>query len=178
MSITISAYNAQNHHDLNRCDASFTVDSKLILHAEDGILRYTIVAIPPYTKHYPPSTDDHTSYLAQRDKGIFFAYHDGQLAGQIILFKNWNGYAYVDDLAVQSEMRRRGIGRALMQQAIAWAKARQLPGIMLETQNINVAASLFYERCGFVLGGFDRFLYRGLDPDTAEIALYWYLPLR
>ena len=46
---------------------------------------------------------------------------------------------------------------------------------MLETQNINVAACLFYARCGFVLGGYDRFLYRGLTPETDEIALYWYL---
>jgi streptothricin acetyltransferase len=46
---------------------------------------------------------------------------------------------------------------------------------MLETQNINVAACLFYQRCGFTLGGFDRYLYRGLDPSTEEVALYWYL---
>ena len=174
MAITIEEYSAQNHRDLNRCDASFTVDAKLVLHGRDDSLSYTVVSIPPYTKHYPPQ-DEHTTYLAQRDKGIFLAYVDGQLAGQIVIFKNWNGYAYVDDLAVDSAKRRCGVGRALMQQAITWAKARQLPGIMLETQNVNVAACRFYEQCGFVLGGFDRFLYRGLDPKTEEIALYWYL---
>jgi ribosomal protein S18 acetylase RimI-like enzyme len=62
-----------------------------------------------------------------------------------------------------------------VQQAIAWAQDRQLPGVMLETQNINVAACRLYERCGFTLGGFDRYLYQGLHPDTEEIALYWYL---
>jgi streptothricin acetyltransferase len=46
---------------------------------------------------------------------------------------------------------------------------------MLETQNTNVAACLFYRRCGFELGGFDRFLYHAIHPDSDEIALYWYM---
>jgi ribosomal protein S18 acetylase RimI-like enzyme len=175
MAITIEEFSGQNLHDLNRCDGAFIVDSKLILRVEDGIPSYTIVNVPSYTKQYPRSEISYAEYLAQVDKGIFFAYHDGQLAGQIILFKNWNGYAYIDDIAVDVRFRKRGIGRALIQQAVDWAKARQLPGIMLETQNINVAACLFYQRCGFELGGFDRFLYRGLDPDTEEVALYWYM---
>lgn len=175
MTISIAEFDAQNLHDLNRCDSAFIVDSKLILRSEDGVPSYTIVSVPPYTKQYPRSKISYTEYLAQVDKGIFFAYQDGQLAGQIILFKNWNGYAYIDDIAVDVRFRKQGIGRALIQQAIDWAKTRQLPGIMLETQNINVAACLFYQRCGFELGGFDRYLYRGIDPDTKEIAIYWYL---
>lgn len=174
VSITVEAYGEHNHHDLNRCDASFTVTSKLVPHVADGVPDYTIVSVPPYVKHYPPP-EEHTTFLAQRDKGIFFARVDGTLAGQIILFKNWNGYAYIDDLAVNPTFRRRGVGRALIDQAVSWAKARNLPGIMLETQNINVAACLFYARCGFVLGGYDRFLYQGLTPETEEIALYWYM---
>lgn len=175
MAISIEAMNAHNRHDLNRCDNSFTVDSKLVLHIENGIPSFTIINVPPYTKQYPRSETNDAGYLAQSDRGIFLAYVDRQLAGQIVLFKNWNGYAYLDDLAVDRAFRRQGVGRALMQQALTWAKARHLPGIMLETQNINVAACLFYQRCGFVLGGFDRCLYQGIDPGTEEIALYWYL---
>jgi len=44
---------------------------------------------------------------------------------------------------------------------------------MLETQSNNVAACKLYERLGFTLGGFDRFLYRGEMPETREIALFW-----
>jgi streptothricin acetyltransferase len=58
---------------------------------------------------------------------------------------------------------------------VAWARDRQLAGVMLETQNNNVAACRLYESCGFQLGGFDRCLYQGLHPGTHEIALYWYL---
>jgi ribosomal protein S18 acetylase RimI-like enzyme len=46
---------------------------------------------------------------------------------------------------------------------------------MLETQNNNLPACRFYEHCGFTLSGFDRNLYKGINKDTEEIALYWYL---
>src|SRR5215204_3600595 len=181
MKITIEGFDAHNRHELNRCDGAFRVESRLIVHADQGIPTYTIVLISPYTKRYPPSKisqeiidelTDATALAAQK-KAIFFAYGDGELAGQIILSQNWNGYAYVDDIAVDRRFRQRGIGRALIQQAIAWAKTKQLPGIMLETQNNNVAASLFYQRCGFVLGGFDRYLYQAQEPNSEEVALYW-----
>lgn len=50
-----------------------------------------------------------------------------------------------------------------------------MPGIMLETQNNNVAACKFYEKCGFVIGGFDFLVYTGLDKTSDEVAIYWYL---
>ena len=49
-----------------------------------------------------------------------------------------------------------------------------MPGIMLETQNNNVAACKFYEKCGFVIGGFDFLIYKGLDMKNDEVAMYWY----
>ena len=49
-----------------------------------------------------------------------------------------------------------------------------LPGIMLETQNNNLGACRLYERCGYVLGGIDHLRYRGIDPRTQEVALFWY----
>lgn len=67
------------------------------------------------------------------------------------------------------------IGQALMERAVEWAKSKGFPGMMLETQSNNVAACRLYERCGFMLGGFDSYLYKALDPGTDEIALYWYL---
>jgi ribosomal protein S18 acetylase RimI-like enzyme len=45
---------------------------------------------------------------------------------------------------------------------------------MLETQNNNLGACRLYERCGYVVGGIDHLRYRGIDPNTAEVALFWY----
>jgi hypothetical protein len=47
--------------------------------------------------------------------------------------------------------------------------------MMLETQDNNVLGCRLYASCGFELRGFDTHLYKGLDPSSDEIALYWYL---
>jgi ribosomal protein S18 acetylase RimI-like enzyme len=175
MNITIQQLDEHNFRDLNRCDSTFTVDSKLVLQIENDVIHYTLVSVPPYQKRYLAEELDYTTYLNHPDKAIFFAYADGQLTGQIIVRKNWNHYGYVEDIAVDASFRREGVGRALLQHAVAWARDRQLAGVMLETQNNNGAACRLYESCGFQLAGFDRCLYKGLHPDTDEVALYWYL---
>jgi len=109
------------------------------------------------------------------DRAAWLAYVDGALAGQILIHENWNRFALIWDIAVDPLFRRRGVGRRLIAQAVAWPRGRGLPGVMLETQNINVAARRLYASCGFVLGGFDACLYRGVMSGTREIALFWYL---
>ena len=176
MQMQIRELSSENVHEIARCDDSFEVDSRLALHARDGALRYTIVPVPPYRKRYPQDDVDYRQYMGREDRAVFLAYVDGQPAGHIRLRENWNRLAYVENIAVDVRFRRQGVGSALMRQASAWARAGRLCGIMLETQDNNVAACRFYERCGFVLGGFDRMVYRGLK-ETDEVALYWYLLL-
>ncbi|MNC51321.1 Acetyltransferase (GNAT) family protein [compost metagenome] len=65
--------------------------------------------------------------------------------------------------------------RQLMEQAKRWALERELPGVMLETQSINVRACRFYESRGFVIGGFDQYVYKGIPVVSGEAAVYWYL---
>ena len=175
MSISIVPLTENNQHVLNSVDGSFTVNARLVLSAQEGQINYTIEPVQPYTKRYPKEQFDWGTFINNPDKAVFLAYADGQVVGQIILWKNWNGYGYIEDIAVDVHFRRRGIGRRLIEQAINWAKVRGLPGLMLETQNINVTGCRLYAACGFHLGGFDQDLYRGIDPDTTEIALYWYL---
>lgn len=175
MNIIIREIDRYNIEDFGRCDSSFTVSSKLLLNAENGTIGYTIVDVPPYTKQYRAEEFDSKFYMDDPGRAIFFAYLDEELAGEIRLRKNWNGYAYIDSIAVDSKYRNQGVGRALIKQAIGWAKTKGFPGLMLETQDNNVTACHFYESCGFELRGFDTHLYKALDPSTDEIALYWYL---
>ncbi len=175
MNITIREIDNDNFHDANQCDATFTVDSKLVLQVEDGIFNYSIVSVAPYQKRYIFEEKDYPNYISSPDKTVYFASLDGRLAGQIGIIKHWNAYAWIDDFVVDVRFRRRGVGRALMQKAIDWAREKNLPGIMLETQDVNAPACRFYENFGFKLCGFDSQLYKGLNPDTDEIALYWYL---
>ena len=173
--IIIQPLTAANEADLNRCDNSFTVEAELCPHAEDGRISYTLRPVTPYVKRYGPEIYDARLYIGQADHAAWLAYVDGQLAGQILVHENWNRLAIIWDIAVDPPFRRRGVGRRLIEHAIGWARERGLPGVMLETQNINVPACRLYERCGFVLGGLDGYLYRGVMPGTREIALFWYL---
>ena len=161
--------------DVGHIDGRFIIDSQLLLRAENNQIHYTIIDLPPRKKRYAQDEIDYSTYLDDPTKAIFLAYLDGQIAGQIILRENWNKYAYIEVIAVDVACRQLGIGRALINRAKQWARQKGLPGIMLETQSNNVGACRFYESCGFTIGGFDNLLYRGLDADTDEVAIFFYL---
>ena len=173
--IVIQPLTAANQAGLNHCDNSFTVEAELCLYAEDGRISYTVRPVTSYVKRYDPEIHDAQPYIDKTDHAAWLASVDGQLAGQILVHENWNRFGIIWDIAVDPPFRRRGVGRRLIEQAIGWARERGLPGVMLETQNINVPACRLYERCGFVLGGLDGYLYRSVMPGTQEIALFWYL---
>jgi ribosomal protein S18 acetylase RimI-like enzyme len=172
--ITIQPLSIDNQADLNRCDSYFVVEAELSLRAEDGRISYSIRPVAPWTKRYAPDQKA-VDYVERPGRAAWLAYVDSSIAGQILVQEHLNRFAYVWDFAVDPPFRRQGIGRRLMQEAIVWARERRLAGVMVETQNINVPACRFYESCGFVLRGFDAYLYRGFDRDTQEIALFYYL---
>ena len=171
MDIRIVKASADQANALNLAESRFLVESELILSLSGGRLGYEAVAVAPYEKVYPPSEPVGASTAPG---ARFLALSGSRLVGRIVLSRHWNEFAYVNHLVVEPTFRRSGIGCALVLQAIEWSQAERLAGVMLETQNNNVAACRLYERCGFRLSGFDQALYRGRDPDTREIALFWY----
>lgn len=173
--IVIKQIDRDNIGDADRCDGIFTVASKLELAADNETILYRIVPVPPYEKRYPAESVDYMAYLNSPQQTVYLAYIDGVIAGEIRLRQNWNRYVLIENIVVDVNYRRRGVGKALMKKAIEWARERQLPGLMLETQNNNVAGCMLYQQCGFELAGFDRRLYQGIMLGTDEIALYWYL---
>lgn len=175
MEITLHEINLQNLKDTGKCNGAFKVDSKLILSAQNNGVHFETISTPPYQKTYPVEAIDYGTYIDHPDRTVFLAYMDLSVAGEIRLRWNWNNFAYIEDIVVDVSLRRRGVGRMLIKRAIQWAKEKQLPGVMLETQNNNVPACLLYQACGFELGGFDQRLYRGLHADSEEIALFWYM---
>ncbi|RPI32206.1 MAG: GNAT family N-acetyltransferase [Chloroflexota bacterium] len=174
MEFTIKEIEHETVADMERIDDVLRIDKILVVHTEEYRLVYTVEEIPPYEKRYPRDPVDYHTYVHHPDRAIFLAYAGDQVAGMIILRKNWNNYAYIEYVTVDSHFRGQGAGVLLMERGKEWAREKGLPGIMLETQNNNTRACRLYERCGFVLGGFDRYLYKAVMPGTTEIALYWY----
>lgn len=149
------------------------VKSRLQLGIENEKLVFSIVPVEPYERDYPP--EDVNFGVDGSGPATFFAEVDGKLAGRIRLLKWWNQFGCVEDIVVMPEYRGLGIGRRLLERGIQWARENGYPGVMLETQDDNVPACMLYQSAGFVLGGFDRNVYKAIYPDTKETALYWYL---
>ncbi|MGF9910577.1 GNAT family N-acetyltransferase [Brevibacillus porteri] len=162
---------------------SFIVDSTLVLQLVGQQIGYTVKERPLRNKSYDDeqleedTVEDNSNYIGNPHQIIYVALVNNQVVGRIVLKRNWNKYTYVEAIEVDKQYRGYGVGKKLIEQAKRWMKDGGMTGIMLETQNNNVRACNFYESCGFVIGGFDSYVYRGLDKDSDEIAIYWYLML-
>ena len=71
----------------------------------------------------------------------------GRVAGFAVVLDQ-NGMAELDGLFVEPELWRRGIGSALVEDAVHNARSR---GVSLMTVVANPGAREFYERCGFTV---------------------------
>ena len=131
---------------------------------------------------YPPeSLFTPQELLKRKDAVCFFAFLDGQPAGQVVAAHHWNHLAMLWDIRVDARFRRKGVGRALLDACHSWASHHGLKGLMAETQDANPAACQFYQSNGFVLGGVDRMLYAATPkqaqkpPALRDCALFFYL---
>lgn len=78
------------------------------------------------------------------------------------------------DIRVAPLARRRGVGGALFDAAVTWARSRGCLQLKVETQNINVAACRFYAQQGCVV----RRVHRGAYPELPdEVQLLWFKDL-
>lgn len=173
MEITIRKIDSHESPQTESFSRKSMVNSRLRLAIENEKLVYTIVPVEPYEREVHAEDVDYG--FDDAGPTIFFAQVDGQLAGRIKMLRWWNRFAYVEDIVVNPEFRGRGVGRQLLERGIQWARENNFPGVMLETQDDNVPACTLYESCGFVLSGFDRKVYKAINPNTKETALYWYL---
>lgn len=128
-------------------------------------------------KRVPGSVDE---WLSAADKGIYIAFVDGALAGQILVETVENNVARIWDIRVQMSMRRRGVGRAMLLLAADWARHKEMAGLMTEIPDGNAGACQFFTRCDFSFGGIDMLRYAGLSrrtlrmPGVRESALFFY----
>lgn len=85
--------------------------------------------------------------------------------------EEWSNRLMVTELWVHENLRRQGIGHALMAIAKEQATLEHRRAIILETQSCNVGAIRFYRREGFELIGFDSCCYSNRDMERKEVRL-------
>ena len=158
--------------DVEHCDFSVDITSELIPPYNDI---EKVKAIAPRRKNYGFDTEDFKKI--DRRQALIVARENARICGYLLISIDWNRYGLIDDFAVDRPFRHAGVGTRLMDRGLAWTRSQGLSGLRLETQHNNVAACGFYHKYGFVLGGFDQYLYRALDLVSHEVALFWYYHL-
>jgi ribosomal protein S18 acetylase RimI-like enzyme len=103
-----------------------------------------------------------TSIVEDENACLWIAKHEGQVVGILhILIRETRDipilvprrYAVIDNIAVSTTHRRKGIGRALVQAADRWAVERGIDQIELHVWEFNEGARAFYEKLGYRTAG-------------------------
>ena len=110
--------------------------------------------------------------------GVLVAERDGALAGYVKLgpalpLESARHVLEIKGLTVAPALRRGGVGRELMESAIAGARARGARRLILRVLAPNVAARALYAACGFEVEGIlrEHFLLDGRYVDDVLMAL-------
>jgi ribosomal protein S18 acetylase RimI-like enzyme len=102
------------------------------------------------------------------------AEEDSRIAGFIDVTSDLDQrIAWVHYLVVALDLRRRGTGGQLLQEALAWAHERKMRMVMTSVSTKNYPASAFLQKHGFAFCGFNDQYYQNRD-----IALFFARALR
>ena len=114
---------------------------------------------------WPQSAYENLGRVGQQ---AWVAEHEGHLAGFLVA-RAVASEMEILNLAVEPNVRRKGIGRALLREALSWAVRNGVGRAFLEVRASNSAARQFYEAHGFASAGVRANYYR--DPIEAALLL-------
>lgn len=118
--------------------------------------------------------------------GFFMAFDKEQaIGGAIVASRTKEVYMLAgrDDLAVLWDIRvddtykRQGVGQALFDMAVEWARNEGHTQMKIECQNNNIPAVRFYHKQGAVLSAIDEYAYYNELRYRHETQLIWFLDL-
>lgn len=157
--ITIKKLTSLDIDDANIPNEPFTVWGRMtpIFDGESWSSKLTVFD-ESYEMCFP---DFH--YEMTDDSTFFGAYDENKCVGLAVLRDDMFSYLCLDDLKVCREYRKKGIGRMLIDACMSEAESRGKTGVYAIAQDNNLSACLFYQQCGFEIGGFDNRSYRGTN---------------
>jgi ribosomal-protein-alanine N-acetyltransferase len=112
-------------------------------------------------------------HLDSASARVLVAVDAQQLLGACVLFfRRRSQVARLYSLAIQPELRGRGVGRALLDASVAAARAHACMALRLEVRTDNAPAIKLYQQAGFVrIGRLDGYYEDGADAWRCELAL-------
>lgn len=159
-------------------DAVLAIDTSVILDQVYRLKRegnsFTLEVVeqsPPKTKRYDLAGEEDSIAGAAWAR---VALHSGKIVGVATMnFAAWNRRARLEHLYVDKLVRGQGVGRRLVEAALAEAKAAEMRCLWVETQTINAPAVEFYQHLGFQWCGFDTSLYDSAYIVPSEEAIFF-----
>jgi len=169
---------------LTRLDLTYPADRVLALQRSGRPPQHTFAfrwrGRGPETAVYAEYSEQGLRDALARADVFFTAEADGEPLGLlIVVVPPWTDAGEITDLAVHRPHRRRGVGRALVDAALQFARSRGLRALWAEPRADNAAAIEFYLSLGFRLSGFNDRMYSNRDHEHGRVPLLMYqeLPL-
>lgn len=123
--------------------------------------------IPQLGAHKIPPTLDDLNALIWSESSALLVARDPDESGPIVgilclsIYRVPTGLrSIIEDVIVDENMRRRGIGEALMQRAIGLAREAGAEGVSLTSNPGREAANRLYQSMGFQLRKTNPYIYR------------------
>lgn len=164
---------------------AFHVKSRLIMETDRSFCEKNVE--PNWVKDYDQyENEGPRSYASRFDVSqwkIFGVYDKSSIIGGAILAFRCDGFdllqgrndlVHIADFRVTSQRRGQGIGRILWIGIETWAREHGAIELHVETQDINVPASRFYQSMGCSLLHWSKDAY-GADMDEAQLIWRKYL---
>ena len=157
-------------------DRSFTTDRVYrIARTADSFALEEAPTQPPLRKEFPLADDLGADRAWEQG---FVAEQVGSIVGfAAFTHRHWNRRTELWHLYVAPHLRGQGVGRALVEAAVAAARDADMRCVWLETSNLAYPAIQFYRRVGFALCGLDVSLYDPASEAAGETALYFMRPV-
>jgi Predicted acetyltransferase len=97
--------------------------------------------------------DELVEILNSDNTAVFIAEEDGEIVGMMtfVTYRIPSGLkAWIEDVAVDTSEQGKGIGKALIERAIEYAKQLNISKVDLTTAPFRIAANVLYQKIGFV----------------------------
>jgi ribosomal protein S18 acetylase RimI-like enzyme len=123
--------------------------------------------VPQLGKHKTPPTQEELQKLVNSESSTLIVAHrdreDDQIVGALCLtiYRVPTGVrSIIEDLIVDENARRQGVGQALIQYAIGLAREAGAARVTLTSNPLREAANQFYISMGFELRATNPYVYR------------------
>lgn len=116
---------------------------------------FNLVHLPRTMTITVPPAEDNLLRCWQRGDCLLSARQQNTIVGFLHMIPDASRrVAYIQRHVVEPNYRKQGIGTALLEQALQWARDHKLRGVMVTLSTKNHPASVFYLARGFVFSGF------------------------